>query len=100
MTRTKRNLVRWSLIPAIIYVGIFVFSLVVIYTDKEDALSSLLAVVVTLLWSAILIPAYNLVFPHAFDSMLPGTILFVIAALINTTLILFLPTWISRWISD
>ena len=76
--------------------GIVIFSLVPIYTIKDDALCGLLAVVVTLPWSAILIPVCNSVFSHAYESILGTTIVFVIAALINTTLILFLPTWVSR----
>ena len=96
MIRAKKYLVRWSLLPAILYVGIFLFSLVLIYTDRDDVFCGLPSLFVTLPWSLLLCFFFD---NHSFNNPTGFVILVTVSALINATLILFLSTSLSRWMS-
>jgi Na+-transporting NADH:ubiquinone oxidoreductase subunit NqrD len=92
----KQTSIRWNVVFAAIYVFLFACSLyLVLEVAAQDAFVGIFAVTLTLPWSLVMIPIVAAVMPSAFDSIIPGTIIVTLGAVINTILLVYGFSWVK-----
>ena len=90
----KEISLRWNVVLAVIYVFLVACSLYFMFeVAAHDAFCGLPAITLSLPWSYFMFLIVEAVIPSAFKSIVSGTIIIILGALINTLLLLYGFSW-------